>query len=218
MNEQELERRFRSLTEGPQPDAPRSLRQFLHELPETRQAPRVVGLRLPWRGPAHRSLVGILGISGGLAFAVVVGLLVGDLLLTIRGQTPVAAAPTVGVHHPQPVPAFTAGGFTWIGDLDTDAIGPRVALADGRGGYLGVGPSGRGAGVLLASADAVHWSEKQTDAIDPTTVDLKSIARGAKGFVAVGSTIQRDHAATAGGSSAEPPMATPGTKARSTTA
>jgi hypothetical protein len=69
---------------------------------------------------------------------------------------------------------------------------PRVAVAGGPEGYLGIGASADGTGVLLTSPDALHWSEMRTSAIDPETVDLKWIARGGKGFVAVGATIQPD--------------------------
>jgi hypothetical protein len=179
MNEEELERRFRSVTEGRQPDAPQSLRHFLHDLPETQNAHREPGLRRLWRSIAQPARMPRLAFGGAaVAFAVVVGLVGGSLLLSIRGNNDVVATPT-----------FVAGGFTWTGDADARAIVPSVAVAGGTEGYLGVALSADGTGVLLTSRDALHWSEKQTSAIDPKTVDLKSIARGANGFVAVGATI-----------------------------
>ena len=178
MNEEELERRFRSVTEGRQPNAPQSLRQFLHELPETQPVHRETGLRRVWHSIARPARVPRLAFGGAvMAFAVVVAIVGSSLLLSIRGHNVVAT------------PTFVGGGFTWTGNLDAGAIVPRVAVVGGPDGYLGVGSSADGTGVLLTSRDALHWSEKQTSAIDPRTVDLKSIARGEKGFVAVGATI-----------------------------
>jgi hypothetical protein len=179
MNEKELERRFRSVTEERQPNAPRSLRHFLHELPETRPAHGNPGLRRLWRSLARPAQVPRLAFGGAaVAFALVVGLVGSNLLLGIRGNNNVAATPT-----------FAADGFLWTGNLDARAMVPRAAVAGGPEGYLGVGPSADGTGVLLTSKDALHWSEKQTSAIDPKTVDLRWIARGEVGFVAVGATL-----------------------------
>jgi hypothetical protein len=125
--------------------------------------------------------------------AVVAGLVGGNLLLGIRGDNDFAATPT-----------FAAGGFTWAGNLDTRAIVPQVAVGGGPDGYLGVGPSADGTGVLLTSRDALRWSEKHTSAIDPKAVDLKSIARGKKGFVAVGATIHRDGGPSTTGPASDP--------------
>ena len=157
MNEHDLERQFRSVTEGSQPNAAPSLR-FLHELPNTQPA---------------------------VAFALVAGLVASNLLLTIRGHD-IAATPTGGMGAATANPTFVAGGFTWTGNLGPDVLVPQVAVAGGPDGYLGVGLSADGTSVLLTSNEALHWSVKPTSGIDPRKVDLKSIARGGNGFVGVG--------------------------------
>jgi hypothetical protein len=203
MNEDELERRFRSVAEGTQPSAPQSLRHFLHELPETKPARRGIGLRLLWRSLAHGRMPR-LAVGGAMAAAaVVVALVGGALLMAIRGSHTPAATPTRGVSAPTNNPTISAGGFIWTGNLETGAISPWTAVAGGSDGYLGVGRSGS-TGVLLTSADAIHWSEKKTSAIDPKVIDLRSIARGPNGFVAVGSTIPPGGASSGAGSTAEP--------------
>jgi hypothetical protein len=145
-----------------------------------------------------------LAVGGAvMAVGAVVGLVGGALLLDVRGTAVPAATPTSHISAPAANPTIVAGGFTWTGNLETGAISPQVAVSGGAAGYLGVGRSG-GIGVLLTSADAIHWSEKKTSVIDPKNVDLKSIARGEKGFVAVGSTIRSGGAPSSTGSTAEP--------------
>ena len=199
MNEKDLERRLRSVTEGRRPNAPQSLRHFLHDLPET-QAARESALRRLWRSylrPAHTPRLAFGGAA--LAVAVVVGLVGADVLLTVRTNH-YGAAPTATI-VPTNYPTVAAGGFMWTGNPDSGAIMPKVAVAAGSGGYLGVGASAAGTGVLLSSTDALHWTVKETSAIDPKTVDLKWIAHGDNGFVAVGATI----AGAASGSTAADP-------------
>jgi hypothetical protein len=168
MNEKDLEERLRSVTQGPQPSTPPSLRHFLREMPEA-QAARHAG-PLGW---LRRIGDGVVGTARGictpvplarraqlaamLSIAVVVGVVGAGLMLSVREAQPLSSnpglktsVPTVTATppraHPETAPPLVVlpspdTGIVWHGALGTDNENealPTSAVVWPAGGYMGV--------------------------------------------------------------------------------
>ncbi len=171
MNEHELERRFRSVTEGPQPNAPQSLRRFLYSMPETVPAKP----ENPWTRfvrsfslPAAPRLAG----AGVVAFAVVAALFAANFVMNARSNVPGNSASAVPA--PTPLRSFQSAGLVWLGTNEVTGPLPDVAVTGGPYGYMGVGKSASGRNVLLDSADGITWIQRAEPEVP--AIDIASIA------------------------------------------
>jgi hypothetical protein len=220
MKEKDLEERLHSVVDGPQPSAPASLRNFLHELPErsSRQP-----MPLAWLRGATNGLRGLVSPAPAVrrakfAFAVsaalVVGLVGGGLLMSARqnpapANTPSLASQTAtagptprrSIASASPPSVFMLKditGFQWAGILSTEdgndkQAMPVSAVALRSGGYVGVSTDEYGKNGLVFSQDGIYWNWDPPTEVDPSGVTLTSIATNGKGqLVVVGATEGRD--------------------------
>ena len=215
MNEKDLEQRLRSVVDDPRPSAPPSLRTFLRELPETAPSPRsrplawLRGMAGGLRGlvsPAPATRRAQLGFA--VSMALVVGLVGGALLMSVR-QNPVPAStpsPTSETSTAKSTPRrsianapspylFVLGtipGFQWAGILSTEDDNNKQALPVSAvqmkgGGYVGVSSDDYGQNGLVFSQDGIYWDWDPPTEVDPSGVVLTAIATDGKGrLVAVG--------------------------------
>ena len=212
MNEKDLEKRLHSVIDGPQPSTPPSLRNFLHELPETsarRSGP------LAWlRGVAggFRGLVSPVPavrraeLAFAVSAAVVVGLVGGGLLMSARQHPAPAATPSLASEtataKPTPRRSVAAGlpqykfmlknitGFQWAGILSTEdgndkQAMPVAAVSMKSGGYVGVSSDEFGMNGLVFSQDGIYWNWDPPTVVDPSGVTLTAIATDGKGQLVV---------------------------------
>ena len=219
MNEKDLEQRLRSVTEGPQPSAPLTLRRFLHGLPET-QAARHAG-PIGWLrrigGGIGGSARGIFGpvplarraqMAVGLSIALVVGLVATQLLMSVR-QAQVASSnsdldtapptlrPTPDRSHtsaPSPIVVMPSPdvGISWIGVPQTgyeNQAMPTSVAIWPLGGYMGVSVEPYGQNGLVYSTDGLYWDWRPASDVAPD-VALTSIAADGIGRVVVGGATQ----------------------------
>ncbi len=209
MNDKDLEQRLRSVVKGEQPSAPASLRHFLRELPQT-EARRRSGLsgaldRLRDGIPGKASVLvprsGMgrqLQLAGGLALAVVLGVAMTGILLSLRGHPPVANTPSQ-----QPTQVVTprrtspqakvvtfdiANNPYWYGIPrlgNEDEALPVVAAAVGSMMFVGVSADPYGLNGIVRSSDGLLWDWDPISIVDPNLAELTSIAADTTGTLVV---------------------------------
>lgn len=216
MNEKDLEERLRSVVDGPQPSAPPSLRNFLHELPESSRQPRP----LVW---LHRAAGGLRGLVApvpavrrarfafAVSAAVVIGLVGGGLLMSARQHPAPANTPSLASEmataKPTPRRSIASAwppyvfmlknvtGFQWAGVLSTEdgndkQAMPVSAVAMKSGGYVGVSTDEFGGNGLVFSQDGIYWNWDPPTDVDPSGVTLTSMATNGKGQLVVVGAVQ----------------------------
>ena len=210
MNENDLERRLRSVVSGQQPPAPPTLRRFLHGLPETQAGRGRWGVpgRFLNRLPAVVSLPAAarrFQVAGGVALALVIAVAGAGILLSLRqglNQPLSQQSPTPVQTGQGPAPRPTSswsnvvtyvlpGNPYWYGLRQPGTVDPTppvVTATSSSGTYFGISAQPYGKNGLVRSEEGLFWEWSPVSDVDPALVELTSIAGDATGrMVVVGS-------------------------------
>jgi hypothetical protein len=210
MNEHDLEERLRSVTEGPQPSAPATLRRFLRDLPEAQAARR--GRPLGWLRGIGGGVRGLIGLAparpawavAAVSIALIVGLAVSGLIVGVRQAQVASSASGLGsgmppTQEPTPVRSHSAApsplvvvpaydmGVKWVGvpyaGNENQAL-PTSAVIWPSGGYVGISTAPYGQNGLVYSDEGLYWDWHPASEVAPA-VQLTSIAADGMGRVVV---------------------------------
>jgi len=217
MNEQDLEKRLRSVKDGPQPEAPQSLHTFLRQLPEAEARRR--------RGPLgalHSLLSAVpslapgvpaarnLQVAAAVALAILLSGVGAGLLISLREmqRQPLSpppletATPTQVVTPRRTTPNLSVlslqidgnpywYGLTQIGN--DDAALPIETAALARGAYIGISEPPYGMNGIVRSDNGLTWDWSPLSEVDAGLGGLTSIASDTTGrTVVVGWTSSGD--------------------------
>jgi hypothetical protein len=208
MNEQDLEKRLRSVRDGPQPEAPQSLRTFVRQLPEAEARRR--------RGPLD-ALHGLLSavpslapgvpatrklqVAAAVAFAILLSGVGAGLLISLRQmQQPLSsplletATPTHVVTPRRTTPNLSVlslqiegnpywYGLTQIGN--DDAALPIETAELTRGAYIGISAPPYGMNGIVRSDYGLAWDWSPLSEVDASLGGLTSIAADTTGRTVV---------------------------------
>jgi hypothetical protein len=209
MNEQDLEKRLRSVTSGQQPAAPQSLRTFLRGLPETEARRR--------RGPlgALRSVLSAvsslapglpaarrLQVAAAVSFAIVLSLIGAGLLVSLRQaqNQPLASLPSQTTRPTQVVtprrttpqvnvlPLVVDDSLYWYGvvQIDNDnAALPIETVARPGSAYLGISAPPYGMNGIVRSELGLLWEWSPISEVDASLAGLTSISADTTGRTVV---------------------------------